>query len=178
MMMDVVMEIMNYTGENGPFILFSSSIFLLWNKEKLLFYHISGSCLNLILNVFLKLWIKQPRPSDDKHKFELAMKQSNLYLFFNHYNYDVFGMPSGHAQSVMFSCVFLFMSNPTFTVRMFYIIIALITMWQRVQYEHHNILQVFVGALVGGLFALFMFYMSQMNISGPLREKPDDDAPL
>lgn len=176
MMMDVVMEIMNYTGENGPFILFSSSIFLLWNKEKLLFYHIAGSCLNLILNVILKLWFKHPRPTDDKQKFELAMKQSNLNLFFNHY--DVFGMPSGHSQSVLFSCVFLFMSNPTFVVRMFYIMIVLITMCQRVQYEHHNLLQVLAGGLVGGLFALFMFQMSQMNISGLLREKPDDDAPL
>ncbi len=176
--MDIAMKFVNYTGELGPLFLFSSSVFLLWNKEKLLFYHITGSCINLILNVFLKICIKQPRPSDDKHKFELAMKNNNHVLFFDHAHYDVFGMPSGHAQTVMFSTVFLFMSNPTFTVRVFYIIIALITMWQRVQYEHHNLLQVLVGGLVGGLFALFMFYMSQMSISGLLREKHDDDAPL
>ena len=169
---------MNYTGELGPLFLFSSSVFLLWDKENLLFYHITGSCINLILNLFLKLWFKYPRPTDDKQKFELAMKKNNLHLFFNHYNYDVFGMPSGHAQAVIFSTVFLFLSNPTFAVRMFYIMMSMITIWQRVQYEHHTISQVLVGGIIGGLFALVMFYLSQMNISGLLREKPDDNAPL
>ena len=177
-MIDIVIEIMNYIGENGPFILFSSSIFLLWNKENLLFYHITGNCINLILNLCLKLWFKHPRPSDNKHKFELAMKKSNHELFFNHIHYDVFGMPSGHAQSVLFSTVFLFMSNPTFAIRIFYIMIVLITMWQRVQYDYHTLIQVMVGGLVGGLFAFFTFQLSQMNISGLLREKPDDNAPL
>jgi membrane-associated phospholipid phosphatase len=169
---------LNRTGKYGPLILFFSSVFFLWNKKNLLFYYVMGFFLNSITNVFLKLIIRQPRPSDDKQKFGLALDKGKRFLFDSGVPYDVFGMPSGHSQSVAFTVVFVFMTIQNNLFRLFCLVIALITLWQRVQYNHHTVLQVIVGSMVGGIFAVFMFHMSKKNITGRIKEKSDDNAPI
>ena len=177
-MNDIVTKMLNRTGKYGPLILFFSSVFLLWNKKNLLFYYIIGFCLNSITNVFLKILIRQPRPSDDKQKFELALDKGKRFLFDSGIPYDVFGMPSGHSQSVAFTVVFVFMTIQNNVFRLFCVVIALITLWQRVHYNHHTVSQVMVGSMVGGLIAYFMFYMNKKNIAGRIKEKSDDNAPI
>lgn len=174
----IVTKMLNRTGKYGPLILFFSSVFLLWNKKNLLFYYIIGFFLNSITNVFLKILIRQPRPSDDKQKFELAMDKGKRFLFDSGIPYDVFGMPSGHSQSVAFTVIFVFMTIQNNVFRLFCLVIALITLWQRVQYNHHTVLQVMVGSMVGGIFAVFMFHMNKKNITGRIKEKSDDNAPI
>jgi membrane-associated phospholipid phosphatase len=177
-MIDISRKALKYTGKYGPFILFFSTVFLLWNKNNALIYYLVGFCLNSILNVFLKLLIRQPRPSDDKQKFDLALDKGRRFLFDSGIPYDVFGMPSGHSQSVAFTTVFVLMTIPNNAFRMFCVAIALITLWQRVQYNRHTIMQVTVGSMVGGLIAYFMFYMNRKNIAGKIKEKSDDNAPM
>ena len=177
-MMNTMQKGMKYTGKYGPLILFFPTVFLLWNKKNALMYYVLGFFLNSISNVFLKLLFRQPRPSDDKQKFDLALDKGRRFLFDSGIPYDVFGMPSGHSQSVAFTLVFVFISIPNNAYRMFCLLIALITLWQRVQYRHHTIMQVTVGSVVGGLFAYFMFYMNRKNIAGKLKEKYDDNAPI
>jgi membrane-associated phospholipid phosphatase len=174
-MTEFVKPILKYTGEIGPIILFVPTIFLLFNKRNALIYYISGSFLNCILNIFLKLLIKQPRPSDDPDKFELLMERRKHLLLIP---YDVFGMPSGHTQSVAFTTVFVFLTIRNDIFRGFCVLIALVTTWQRVEYNYHTVLQVIVGGIVGFLFAFLMFYLNKINIAGLLKEKCDDNAPI
>ena len=176
--MNTVYKVMTYTGKYGPLILFFSTVFLLWNKKNAQMYYVLGFCLNSISNVFLKLLIRQPRPSDDKQKFDLALDKGRQFLFDSGIPYDIFGMPSGHSQSVAFTLVFVFTTIPNNTYRLFCVFITLVTLWQRVQYNHHTIMQVTLGSMVGGLFAYFMFYMNRNNIVGKLKEKSDDNAPM
>lgn len=174
-MTEIVKPILNYTGEFGPMILFVPTLFLLSNKNNALVYYISGSFLNSVLNVFLKLLLQQPRPSDDPDKFELMMERRKHLLLIP---YDIFGMPSGHAQTVAFITGFVFLTIRNDMFRGFCVLISLLTMWQRVHYNHHTMLQVAVGAIVGLLFAYLMFYLNKINIAGLLKEKRDDYAPI
>jgi membrane-associated phospholipid phosphatase len=174
-MTEIVKSILNYTGEFGPMILFVPTIFLLYNKSNALVYYIIGSFLNSVLNIFLKLLIQQPRPSDDADKFELMIQRRKQLLLIP---YDVFGMPSGHAQTVAFTTAFVFLTIQNDMFRGLCGVISLLTIWQRVHYNYHTVLQVIIGAIVGLLFAYLMFYLYKINIAGLLKEKCDDNAPI
>ena len=169
--------ILNF-GKSGPFVLFIYSVYLLWNKSNLLYYYISGVFLDTILNLVLKGIIKEPRPSEDPKLFNVALKHSIRFKFINGYPYDVFGMPSGHAESVFFSTVFIYLALKDIKISILYLIISLLTMYQRVLFNSHTVLQVLAGALVGILFAGFIYFMARQKIIGKLRAKKDDDGPI
>lgn len=171
------MKIIIYNiGEYGPVGLFIASCFLLWNKKNLIYYYTVGTILNCILNLLLKVSFQQPRPSDDVDKFNLAITKGRKHLF-TMVPFNIYGMPSGHSQSVMFSTVYVFLSLQNTNISLFYLSIALITMWQRVNYNFHTIMQVLVGCVVGGLFAHGIFQLAKGNIIGLIEAKPDDNAP-
>ena len=85
-------------------------MYLLWNKRNLLFYYIIGGFFNAILNLVLKGIFQQPRPSEDYDKFNLVLKNGQRFIFKNGIPFDVFGMPSGHAQSVLYSTAFIYLA--------------------------------------------------------------------
>jgi membrane-associated phospholipid phosphatase len=169
--------ILNF-GKSGPLALFIYSVYLLWNKGTLLYYYISGVFLDAILNLVLKGIIKEPRPSEDPKLFNVALKHSIRFKFINGYPYDVFGMPSGHAESVFFSTVFIYLALKDIKITILYLIISLLTMYQRVLFNSHTVLQVLAGSLVGILFAGFIYFMAQQKIIGKLRAKKDDNGPI
>ena len=106
-MMNMLHKVIKYTGKYGPLILFLPTVLFLSNKKSALIYYVTGFFLNSIANVCLKLLIQQPRPSEDKAKFDLALERGKQFLYIP---YDVFGMPSGHSQSVAFTTVFVFLA--------------------------------------------------------------------
>lgn len=169
--------IYNY-GQISPIIFFLYSLYLLWTKENLLFYYCIGVFLNTILNLLLKGLFQQPRPSEDPKKIDLALKHGKRFIFNNGIPYDIFGMPSGHAQSCLFSTTFVFLSIKKYNTLFMYLFLSLITMYQRVKYNFHTVFQVIVGAFTGILFGYFMFYLSQEKMKGIIREKSDDDGPI
>ena len=87
-------------------------------------------------------------------------------------------MPSGHAQQTAYSLMFIYLCLKNKSIFTYYLIITLITFYQRYKYRNHTILQIIVGAIVGILSGLIIFYMSQQNIKGLLKLKPDNNAPL
>jgi membrane-associated phospholipid phosphatase len=163
-------------GENGPFILYFLSLFMLWNKQTLFAFYNIGFVANILLNIVLKGIFKQPRPFDNLSQFHLAMKTGKRFIFKDGFYYDIFGMPSGHAESVFYSITFLFMSLQHLNCFFLFCLISFITMAQRVIFQHHTLFQVFIGAIVGMLIGYSTFYFSQQNIKGDIREKPDDDS--
>jgi len=176
--MDMLSNTFNVTGNYGPLFLTIYSFYLLWNKQNLFFYYTVGLFLCFILNLVLKGLIQEPRPSEDLKTFELALKNGRRFVFKDGIPHDIFGMPSGHAQSSLFSTVFIFLSLKKQNILGIYLLISLITMAQRVAFNHHTISQVFVGAIVGGLFGYLMFYIAQNKLMGVIREKKDDYAPM
>ena len=175
--MDILSTIFDKFGQYGPVILIIYSCYLLWDKSNLFFYYIVGIFINAILNLIIKGIIQEPRPSEDLKTFELSLKNGRRFLFKDGIPHDIFGMPSGHTQSSLFSAIFVFLSLKNLNILRVYLLISFIIMTQRVAFNHHTINQVIVGAIVGGLFGYSMFYMAQNKLMGVIREKIDDYGP-
>lgn len=180
-MLDVLSEILytcfNYIGEHGPLILIITTIYLLKNRDNLLFYYLVGIFVNTIVNLVLKIIIKQPRPDEDPKKFALALKHFK-YTFKDGIPFNIFGMPSGHAQNVLFSTIFIYLSLHNKKIFYFYLVISLLTLCQRVTSKSHTITQIMVGSFAGGLVAYFMYQMVQNKLKGKIRERKDDNGPI
>jgi membrane-associated phospholipid phosphatase len=162
----------------GPFFLIILSWFLLWNKNTLFFYYTIGLFLDTILNLVLKGLFKQPRPSADPQKFNLAITHGKRFLFKDGMPYDIFGMPSGHSQSVLFSTVFMYFALKDKKIIYIYAIISLLTMIQRIYSYNHTLFQTIVGAFIGSIVGYLMFFLSGQKLTGIITEKLDDFGPI
>ena len=175
-----IITILDEIGEKGPLILMITSIFLLWSRKNQLIYCIIGTCANFLLNIFLKGVFQHPRPSDhtDTKLFQLALKNGQRFIFKNGIPYDIFGMPSGHAQACLFYTVFVFMCLRQYNILIVYLLISLLTAYQRVKHSHHTILQVFAGSIVGICVGYVTYILTNNNIKGFIKKKTDDNAPI
>jgi membrane-associated phospholipid phosphatase len=178
--MQLLEKIFYELGNYGPIFLIVRSLVLLRKKEIYFNYYLLGSFINVIVNQILKVIMKEPRPSVDKKTFDLALKYAKNNDYIGSISYDAFGMPSGHAQSVMFSTtyIFLVLKNENIYTMLFYLLITLITLIQRVQYNFHTINQVIVGSLNGILFAYIFYYLASGKLKGSLKSKKDDYGPI
>ena len=174
----MLLEIFNTIGGYGPIILIFLSWYLLWNNSKLFFYYTIGIFLDNIFNLILKGIFQQPRPSEDLQKFNLALTQGKRFVFKDGIPHDMFGMPSGHTQSAIFSTIFIYLSLKKMNILYIYLFISLVIMSQRVSFKHHTILQVMAGGLVGIGTGFVMYYLATQKIMGKITEKLDDYAPI
>jgi membrane-associated phospholipid phosphatase len=175
-----IITILDEIGENGPLILMIISIFLLWLRKNQLIYCIIGTFASSFLNVFLKNFFQQLRPSADidSKTLQIALKNGKRFIFRNGIPYNIFGMPSGHAQLCLFYTVFVFMCLRQYNILGVYLLISLLTAYQRVKHSHHTILQVLVGGIVGMCLGYVTYILTNNNIKGCIKKKPDDNAPI
>jgi len=172
------MSIIYEFGEYGPIILILLSWYVLWDHHNLFFYYTIGIFANSILNCILKGIIQEPRPMYDPKKIRLLATHGKSYFFQNGIPYDMFGMPSGHAQASAFSTVFIYLALKQTNLLYIYIPLTLLTFYQRVQLNFHSISQVIVGGIVGSSFANLMYRLAREKIKNKIREKPDDFGPV
>lgn len=172
------MSIIYKFGEYGPIILIFLSWYLLWNNKNLIFYYTIGIFSNSILNIILKGIIQEPRPLFDEKKISLVKTYAKHYFFQNGIPFDIFGMPSGHAQISFFTTIFIYLSLKQTKLLYLYLVFSLFICYQRVKFEYHSISQVIVGAIVGSLFGYFVYQLAREKIRGKIREKADDKAPI
>lgn len=176
--MNILIQLYNEIGHYGPGILNILSFFLLWDHHNLFFYYIVGILVDSILNIILKGLIQQPRPNFNSKEFNLLLKNNKRFIFEDGIPYDIFGMPSGHSSSVIFSTFFVYLALRKTNWLYLYLFISAITISERVIDNHHTISQVFVGAFVG-LFVAYLFYqMAEKKMKGRIREKKDDYGPI
>jgi len=176
--MKYLSTIFTHFGRFGPIILIVFASYLLWKKSNLFFYYQIGIVISAILNLILKGILKQPRPSEDLKEFNLAIKNGHRFVFKNGIPHDIFGMPSGHSQSVMFTVTYIFLTLKNLKISLAFLFMALLTMAQRIVDNHHTFMQVVVGGLTGILSACLFYYFAQQKIKGVIKEKPDDNGPL
>jgi membrane-associated phospholipid phosphatase len=173
--MDIIskslIKIVDTIGYLGPQLLFISSIYFLFDKYTSLAVYFLGFFLNILLNIILKSYIQQPRPSEDKRLFNLEILNGKRI------GYDRYGMPSGHAEGVFYSTAFIFLTLKNKWIGLIYLLISLVTSYQRVSYQNHTFSQVFIGGLIGIFMGILFYYYSMKILKGNLREKKDDNAP-
>ena len=172
---NLIIKTVDTIGYFGPQILAFTSAVLLINKYNLLTIYLIGFLLNSFINIILKGIIKQPRPSEDKHLFNIWL---NNGMKTDRHWYDRFGMPSGHTESVFYSTTFIFFALQNRNITIMYLIISLNTFYQRVKYKNHTLSQVIIGAFIGIIIGYFFYNYSKVLIKGSLKQKPDDNAPL
>ena len=172
------MDILYEFGGYGPIILILLSWYVLWDYKNIFFYYNVGIIANAILNIILKGIIQQPRPMFDSKKVNLAKTHAKQYFFQNGIPFDIFGMPSGHAQMSFFTTIFVYLSLKHTNLLYLYLFISLIICYQRVKFDFHSIEQVVVGAIVGSVFGYIVYQLAREKIKGRIRERLDDFGPI
>lgn len=172
------MSILYEFGAYGPIILIVLSWYLLWDNKNLFFYYTVGIFANAVLNLILKGIIQEPRPMFDSKKVRLLKTHGKESFYQNGIPFDIFGMPSGHAQASLFSTVFIYLAFKQTNLLYIYIPLTLLTCYQRVKFDYHSISQIIVGGIVGSAFGYFVYQLAREKIKNKIREKPDDDGPV
>lgn len=162
----------DYIGLYAPIILFVLTLFLLRNMPIYLQFYITGNILNNILNIILKLIIKEPRPNDDKKAIEIGVKNGARI------GYDKFGMPSGHAQNCGYNLAFINLTLNEPFITTLYALISIVTLLQRYLFKNHTILQLIIGLLVGLGFGYLTYIIGNKYLTGNIKSKMDDNAPI
>jgi len=174
----IIVEVFDALCNYGPVILGLHTIYLLWDISTSFYYYILGQFANCILNVALKLFFQQAKPGEDEIKYDLALsRRGKRLLFRDGLPHGVFGMPAENSQVDLFSVVFIWLTFRNTTMLYLNTAAAAIIMIHGVVERKNTILQEFVGAIVGGALAVFVFQMTAKQLKGQIREKKDDDAP-
>ena len=171
------MSILYELGSYGPILLIILSWYVLWEHKNLFFYFNAGLFANSILNLILKGIIQDPRPMFDSKKIKLMTTHASDYFFQNGIPFDIYGMPSGHAQASFYITVFLYLSLKHTNLLYLCILFSLLICYQRVKFNFHSISQVIVGGIVGSGFAFIVYQLARENIKGIIRERLDDNGP-
>ena len=164
--------VIDYIGLYGPVILFVLTLFLLRNLTTYLWVFLVGFILNNLLNIILKLAIKEPRPTKDQKAIEIGVVNGARIGF------DKFGMPSGHAQNCGYCLSFITMviNNPFVTG--IYSLITAMSLFQRHVYKNHTLLQLIIGLVIGLGIGYVMYNLGNKYITGNILIKKDEDGPL
>jgi len=163
--------IIDLIGYYGPIILGILTLFLLYSTKTYLIFYVVGFLLNIVVNNILKQIIKQPRPKGDLDIFDPSKKHN-----YSHNPVQIYGMPSGHSQMVLFSTTYIYLVLKNIPLTLFYVLLTLNTIFQRIRYKNHTVMQVIVGSLVGALVAYVAYKYATNNLTGKLDLKPDDNA--
>jgi len=153
--------ILAYIGFWGPLILMGLSLGILSKSPfRLLGAYGIGQLGSSVVNYAAKGLIRQPRPSSETvHYFTWDSFEDRFHKA-NRMGVQEYGMPSGHAQSVFFSLVFIHYALKNDWLTFIYSCIAIITAVQRVIYKNHSLEQVIAGGIVGsGLGYLAWVYL-------------------
>lgn len=172
------MSILYELGAYGPIILIFISWWLLWDNKNLFFYYTIGIFANAVLNIIFKGIIQEPRPTFDNTHIRLLRTHGKHFFYRNGIPFDMFGMPSGHAQSSVFSTIFIYLALKQTNVLYIYIPLTMLTCYQRIKFEYHYISQVIVGLLVGAAFAHLVYSLAREKIKNKIKCKPDDNGPV
>jgi membrane-associated phospholipid phosphatase len=172
------MGILYELGGYGPLLLIILSWYLLWHHNKLFFYFNVGLFANAVLNLILKGVIQEPRPMFDSKKIKLMTTHARDYFLQNGILFDIYGMPSGHAQAAFFMSIFMYLSLKHTNLLYLYLFFSLLICYQRIKYNFHSISQVIVGIIIGSGFAYIVYQLARENIKGKIMEKLDDYGPI
>jgi membrane-associated phospholipid phosphatase len=170
--------ILDQLGRHGRQIIGGASLLILYKlgKPLTLGYYALGALICILANMILKILIKQPRPKDDKPDFNFLI-QNNKRV-----SYDKFGMPSGHAQFMFFTLVFMAYAMRGYKyywwLMTLFTLLTINTVSQRIRDYNHTTIQVVVGSIVGIMFGLGAYYVTKTKLKGKLMAKDDDNALL
>jgi membrane-associated phospholipid phosphatase len=145
-------------GFFGPMILFTLTIIMLWGRYKYVNVYLIFILFNTVLNQILKNTIKSSRP--DK------LNEYTIYeTYENTSGTDKYGMPSGHAQSVSFSTLYMYLVTKSKNLLIGGSFISALSLIQRYRFKRHSIKQLLVGVIVGSSVAYASYNLSTLFLT-------------
>jgi len=145
------------------FIFFFLSVYLLYDKTRLLLLFIFCYFLNMIINIILKGIFQQPRPNEDDRLFNLELLNIQRSKTKEHtISYERYGMPSGHAQLAFFSTFYIYFALKDNIWTIIYSLLSIFTLYQRVSYNYHTIFQVIIGSIIGMMCSFLLHSYHQI----------------
>ena len=170
-----------------PIILFIMGMFYLYlhNKITFLIFFIIGFIFNNLLNIGLK-WLFQIERYGNTHDvhFENTIMHKTLGKELSNIS-SRFGLPSGHAQNCFYIITYLLLlqllfknkrQNSNTIVSIFFIVGTISSCVQRYVYGRHTIFQLIIGAIVGILFAIFIYLCCKKFMMTDLSGLTDDQC--
>jgi len=179
----MLLQIFDNVGFYGPGLIFIIAIYLLYKTPILVTTFTIGYVLNILFNYLLKGIFRMPCPNENMKKFDAEIRM-NKYI-----DLARFGMPSGHAQTMLYSLVFVSFAllskknkvkgiNTSRNWIVLMVILSIITLTQRVYFKWHSFEQILVGSIIGALIGYGFFYYSQLQSRGSLTMKEEQWAPI
>jgi membrane-associated phospholipid phosphatase len=145
-------------GFFGPMILFALTIIMLWGRFKYINVYLIFILFNTVLNKILKNTIKSSRPG--------KLNENTVYKTHeNESGADKFGMPSGHAQSVSFSTLYVYLVTKSKNLLIVSSFISALTLIQRYRSKRHSMNQLLVGVIVGSCVAYTSYNLSTLFLT-------------
>ena len=137
-------------GFFGPLILLPITILKLLHRFPYLIGYLVGFFVNTTINRYIKSTVKEPRPDGGRSVFT-----------WEHYTgAEKYGMPSLHAQSVIYSTAFLYFTTGSQSWLVLNLFIAALTLYQRWYYKRHTIQQLIIGSGLGVIIAWISWKMT------------------
>ena len=130
-------------GFYGPLLVIVCVLMALRNMPQYALLYLVFVFINNCMNRLLKLMFMQDRPPGS-----VPFSKYETYRGAEHY-----GMPSGHASSVAFSWMFLYLLKPHSWWLLVTGFIGVLTCIQRWKYKRHSVEQVVAGLFSGGAMA-------------------------
>jgi len=146
--MNTIVTTLDGVGFFGPLIVMGLVIVDLFSQPKYNWVYIFFIVANDILNRGLKLIFREPRPEG-----RIPFSEHESYTGASKY-----GMPSGHAQSIGFSLMYLWLVRTMDATWILSSFIGALTLYQRWKYRNHSMIQLLVGFLCGCCFAWFVWW--------------------
>ena len=185
-------EIVEYIGDYGPIGLIFLALWVLYHsgRQIYIYYFVVGILFNTILNLVLKGAIQEPRPADMGHPGAFHKRVENILHTRHGLPFNLFGMPSGHAQAILYIWTFMYLvlwgggggregshKPPVGWLMIWtFAIVGLITLYQRVEWGYHTWFQVVVGAGVGVAMGYGAYWFGRQKTKGVMQLRPDDGA--
>lgn len=154
----ILIDLFDVVGFLGPYIVFIMTSIQLYSYTYYLYGYLVITFISKLINSFLKNWYREPRPIGARSILGETYEGPEKY-----------GMPSGHAQSIFTSIVFLYgVTEKTFWLYL-ELFIAGLTVLQRWKYKNHTPKQLFVGACLGAFIGYSAFLMNYYFIGNRYR---------
>ena len=136
-------------GFFGPLIIGIINTFILWEQSVYLYGYLLFLILNSIINKSLKSIYRESRPIGGINFIDREV----------HYGADIYGMPSGHAQSTAYSLAYLYLVQKSNGILVANTLLLLLTTIQRWNYKKHTIEQLITGTVVGLICGWSSYYI-------------------
>lgn len=146
-------SIVDFVAFNGPRIIAVITSLRLFTQFQYLIAYIVSKYADSEINKILKNVIREERPSNGEN-----------YANERYVGAHVYGMPSGHAQSVFFSVVFLYLATRSNILLLLTGSIAVLTLLQRWISRKHTVAQLIAGSVVGAVNAFLAYKITKRFI--------------